>query len=140
MKTISAIVMAMVLICLGSSSVGAESKVGKTQASAAEAWLHLIDSGNYSESWKEASTYLKGAISEQSWVASLEAVRKPLDKLISRETVKMEETNSLPGAPDGSYVVMSFKTAFEQKKSATETVTFMLDKDGKWKAAGYFIK
>jgi hypothetical protein len=35
---------------------------------------------------------------------------------------------------------MSFKTAFEQKKSAIETVTFMLDSDGKWKAAGYFIK
>jgi hypothetical protein len=25
-------------------------------------------------------------------------------------------------------------------KSAIETVTFMLEKDGHWKAAGYFIK
>jgi hypothetical protein len=28
----------------------------------------------------------------------------------------------------------------EQKKSAIETVTFMLDQDKKWRVAGYFIK
>jgi hypothetical protein len=68
------------------------------------------------------------------------AFRKPLGKLISRKITKTKESSTLPGAPDGRYVVMSFKTAFEQKKSAIETVTFMLDSDGKWKAAGYFIK
>lgn len=40
----------------------------------------------------------------------------------------------------GDYVVLSFKMVFEHKKSAIETVTFMLDHDGKWRAAGYFIK
>jgi ribosomal protein S17E len=54
--------------------------------------------------------------------------------------LKSQESSSLPGAPDGKYVVMSFKTSFEHKKSAVETVTFMLDKNGKWSAAGYFIK
>lgn len=142
MKTVFAVLMAMVLFCWGSSSVCAESesKVEKKQVSAAKAWLHLIDGGNYSESWREASAYFRGAVAEQSWVASLEGVRKPLGKLVSREIVKMEEVNHLPGAPDGSYAVMNFKTNFGQKKSSTETVTFMLEKDGKWKAAGYFIK
>jgi hypothetical protein len=46
----------------------------------------------------------------------------------------------LPGAPDGQYVVMQFETSFANKKSAIETVTFMLEKDGQWKSAGYFIK
>jgi ribosomal protein S17E len=35
---------------------------------------------------------------------------------------------------------MRFDTSFENKKSAVETVTFMQEKDGKWKAAGYYIK
>jgi hypothetical protein len=140
MKTVCAVLTVITLICLGSSLVCAERKGENTQVSAANVWLHLIDSGDYSESWKEASTYFRGAMSEKSWVASLEGLRKPFGKLIKRDTVITEEANSLPGAPDGSYVVISFKTAFEQKKSATETVTFMLDKDGKWRAAGYFIK
>jgi hypothetical protein len=35
---------------------------------------------------------------------------------------------------------MQFNTSFEAKKSTIETVTFMLEKDGHWKAAGYYIK
>jgi hypothetical protein len=46
---------------------------------------------------------------------------------------------SLPGAPDGEYVVMQFNTSYTQKKSAVETVTMVLDKDGKWHVAGFFI-
>ena len=46
----------------------------------------------------------------------------------------------LPGAPDGQYVVIQFKTAFANKQSAIETVTPMLEEDGRWLVAGYFIK
>jgi len=45
-----------------------------------------------------------------------------------------------PLPPDGEYVVIQFKTSFENKKAAIETITPMLDKDGKWKVSGYFIK
>jgi hypothetical protein len=34
---------------------------------------------------------------------------------------------------------MQFETSFANKKSAIETVTFMQEKDGQWKSAGYFI-
>jgi hypothetical protein len=45
----------------------------------------------------------------------------------------------LPGAPDGEYVVIQFESSFEKKKSAVETVTPMLEKDGKWRVSGYYI-
>jgi hypothetical protein len=45
---------------------------------------------------------------------------------------------SLPGAPDGEYVVIQYETQFEHHTPA-ETVTPMLDKDGAWKVSGYFI-
>ena len=106
----------------------------------AKAWLTLIDNGNYSDSWKEASAYFKAAVSEKKWGIALQSVRQALGKLGKRDIVNSQKSNSLPGAPDGEYIVMSFKTVFEHKKSAVETVTFMLDKDGQWRAAGYFIK
>jgi hypothetical protein len=70
----------------------------------------------------------------------VQPVRKPLGSLVSRKLKSAQEMESLPGAPDGRYIVMQFETSFTNKKSAVETVTFMLEKDGQWRAAGYFIK
>ena len=47
--------------------------------------------------------------------------------------------HELPGAPDGTYVVLSFDTRFEHQERAQETVTMMLE-DGKFRGAGYFIR
>jgi hypothetical protein len=49
-------------------------------------------------------------------------------------------TTQLPGAPDGEYVVLQYDTSFEHKKTAIETVTPVMDKDGKWRVSGYYIK
>jgi hypothetical protein len=122
------------------SAVGADSDAENAGTAAALRWLPLIDNGGYSQSWKEASTYFQGAVSEKNWKASLDGVRRPLGKLVSRKVKTVKQAEELPGAPDGQYVVMQFETSFENKKFAIETVVFMLQKDGKWKAAGYFIK
>ena len=106
----------------------------------AKAWLALTDQGKYGESWDSASDYLKNAVGREVFVRSLTAARKPLGKLKSRELKSEKLKTSLPGAPDGKYVVIQFKTAFENKKSAIETVTPMLGKDGKWRVSGYYIR
>jgi hypothetical protein len=46
---------------------------------------------------------------------------------------------ALPGVPDGQYAIIHFKTTFEKKADATESVTMMMD-GGSWKGAGYFIR
>ena len=133
---------AMILwFCLDSSLVFAdEAAENPKTAAAAQSWLAQIDSGNYAKSWKEASAYFRGALTEKAWADALNAARKPLGKLVSRKLSKAQNAQSLPGAPDGSYVVMQFDTSFINKKDAVETVTFMQEKNGKWKAAGYYIK
>jgi hypothetical protein len=112
----------------------------KTAASAARTWLTLIDKDRYAESWQEASAYFRGAVSMNTWVTSLDGVRKPLGRVLSRKLKTTRQYKELPGAPDGRYVVMEYHTSFENKRSANETVTFVLEKEGTWKAAGYFIK
>jgi hypothetical protein len=128
-------------VCLDSSLVLAdEAAENPKTAAAAQSWLAQIDSGNYAKSWKEASAYFRGALTEKAWTDALIGTRKPLGKLVSRKLTKAQNARSLPGAPDGNYVVMQFDTSFINKKDAVETVTFMQEKDGKWKAAGYYIK
>ena len=70
----------------------------------------------------------------------MEGMRKPFGKNLSRQLKSAHYRTSLPGAPDGEYVVVQFKASFENKKSAIETVTPMLDKDGKWRVSGYYMK
>ncbi|MGA7319684.1 MAG: DUF4019 domain-containing protein, partial [Candidatus Sulfotelmatobacter sp.] len=70
----------------------------------------------------------------------LRGSRDPLGKMLSRKLKSATYTTTLPGAPDGEYVVIQYESGFEHKQSAVETVTPMLDKDGKWKVSGYYIK
>jgi hypothetical protein len=118
------------------------SNAGKETAaiSAAEKWLATIDAGKYPESWKETAEFFRNAVKPEQWEQSMNAVRKPLGKLVSRKVLTKAYKTSLSGAPDGEYVVIQFETSFENKKSAIETVTPMMDKDGKWRVSGYYIK
>jgi len=112
----------------------------RAAVSAAQAWLAAIDAGKYSESWSEAEPNFRSAVSQTEWVLDLTATRAPLGALRSRTLKSVQSCKSLPGAPDGDYVVMQFNTSFANKVSAIETVTFARTKDGKWEASGYFIK
>jgi hypothetical protein len=47
---------------------------------------------------------------------------------------------SVPGAPDGQYVLIQFETVFEKKAQSIETITPMLDADRTWRVSGYYIK
>ena len=67
-------------------------------------------------------------------------VRKPLGELLSRKVKSKQLVEKLPGAPDGKYVVIQYDATFQNKASAVETVTPMLDPDGQWRVSGYFIK
>ena len=107
---------------------------------AARKWLAEIDNGQYAQSWQDASVYFQNAVSEEKWESSMNAFRKPLGDLESRNLQSAQYARQLPGAPDAQYVVMQFEASFANKKSAIETVTFMLEKDGQWKSSGYFIK
>ena len=111
----------------------------KAALASATAWLALADEGKYSETWDQAAEYFKNALNKDQWIASLKGGRSPLGKAISRKLKSKMYTKTLPGAPDGEYVVIMYDTKFENKESAVETVTPMLDKDGKWRVAGYYI-
>ncbi len=106
----------------------------------ATSWLQLADNGKYGESWDSAAAVFKKAISRDKWQQAMKQVREPLGKLLSRKVKSATYTTTLPGVPDGEYVVIQFETSFANKKNAVETVTPMIDKDGKWHVSGYFIR
>jgi Protein of unknown function (DUF4019) len=107
---------------------------------AAKAWLKRLDAADYPGTWETAATMFKSAVSAQAWQQASQPVRQPLGAVRSRSDKSAVYTKSLPGVPDGEYVVIQFNTTFEKKAEAVETVTMALDRDGSWRVAGYFIK
>ncbi|NMQ19556.1 DUF4019 domain-containing protein [Candidatus Competibacter phosphatis] len=106
----------------------------------ANSWLALVDAAQYGQSWDEAATLFKSAVTKQEWMKAVQSTRAPLGALKSRTFKTATFTRSLPGAPDGEYVVIQFDTRFENKAAAVETVTPMRQKDGAWKVSGYYIR
>lgn len=109
-------------------------------AQAARDWLALVDGGKNVESWEQAAEYFRAAVPQEKWLQSIKAVREPPGVLISRKIKSTKYTTSVPGGPDGKYVIVQFSSSFKNKKSAIETVTPMMDKDDAWRVSGYYIK
>ena len=133
------------LALVGSFLLSVSVRAGETDAAAkaqtaAKAWLALVDAGKYGESWDAAASLFKGAVTKEGWAAACAKARGPLGALKSRTLKSATYTKSLPGGPPGEYVVIQYDAAYEKAPSAVETVTPMLDKDGVWRVAGYYIK
>jgi len=107
---------------------------------AAERFLALVDAGKSSGSWDAAAQIFKDATPRGPWAQTLHRLRYPLGKAISRKFKDAESRESIPGFPDGEYVVVQFETHFENKDEGVETVIPTKEKDGAWRVAGYFIK
>jgi hypothetical protein len=126
-----------------SAGIAAGVDSDNTQAAAQLAalnWLALVDTGNYAQSWSSAATVFRQKITSSQWQTAVANARTPLGALRTRTLESATATHSLPGAPDGDYVVIKFASSFENKASAVETVTPMKDTDGKWHVSGYYIK
>jgi hypothetical protein len=139
-KHIIRIISLFAIIAMSGSLLFAAAKPEDEAQKSAEQWLALVDAGKYAGSWESAAGFFKSAVSKEKWEESMGAVRKPLGDLVSRKLKSAKYTKSLPGAPDGEYVILQFDTSFANKKGAIETITPTLEKDGKWKVSGYYIK
>ncbi len=107
---------------------------------AASGWLKIVDAAQYDDSWEQACTYFKTVVPKDQWVRQIAGVRGPLGPVLSREVASAEYSTKLPGAPDGEYVVIQYRTSFENKANAVETVTPMRDPDGVYRVSGYYIR
>jgi hypothetical protein len=136
MRSLTVLSLALVLVPVAACS-------GETQdlaVKAAEEWLASVDQGEYEKSWQEAAALFKSAVTVEQWRQTVNAARAPFGELNSRRLKGAEYMTSMPGAPDGEYVVIRFESSFANKKSAVETVTPMKDEDGVWRVSGYYIK
>ena len=139
MKTIRSHSVLLGLTLLLTAPVFASPAKQQAAEQAAGKWLALVDGIQYDEAWRRASSLFRKQVSKAQWRQGMQAARDPLGPMTSRQLMSATYATSLPGAPDGEYVVIQYRTSFEFKKSAVETVTPMLD-NGQWRVSGYYVR
>jgi len=141
-KNKAIIAMAVLGLLATGCSKRAQPSSGGTEdgVAAGNSWLAVVDAAQYDESWEQACAFFKGVVPKEQWVTQIAGVRGPLGSVLSREIASAEYTTQLPGAPDGEYVVIQYRTKFQNKATAIETVTPMRDPDGVYRVSGYYVR
>ena len=106
---------------------------------AAREWLALVDEGLYEQSWSQAGSVFRSAVTAQKWAEQVAPVREPLGSLVSRDVQSIQQTEQLPGMPTGTYRVIEFNTDFSASSDRVETVV-MDEENGSITVIGYFVR
>jgi hypothetical protein len=83
----------------------------KLAEDAARAWLTLVDTGRLAESWDEAGAQLQQAVPRGGWPRAVSRMR-PVERPLTRRSVRTEMRSSLPGEREGEYVILRYRTTF----------------------------
>jgi len=106
---------------------------------AAGDWLKKLDLADAAGTWESAASAFKASVTAPAWQQAAQSLQAQYGALRSRTEKSATFARSLPGAPEGRYVILQFDAVFEKKARSVETVTVALDRDGAWHVAGYFV-
>lgn len=111
-----------------------------TQAQAAgKAWLVLADADDASRTYKTAAARFRKTVPEDKWPEAFRVARGQFGKNLRRALVSTQPSNGTPTDP-GEFVVMIFRSSFEKRDDAVETLTIEREADGTWRVAGYLMR
>ena len=128
---------ALAFCWLGASALMANDQADAQKA--VEAWLEAHDRGRYGETWDASAQFVKDKVPKDKWEPMMRSVLAPFGKLEARSLQAATPTKELPGMPDGEYVVFQYKSRYEHKQSAVETIIPMLE-DGEWRVMTYRVR
>lgn len=108
-------------------------------AKAAGEWLKLIDGAEYGKAWDESASVFRERVTRQQWVDGVPKNRSEFGAFKSRTPTGTAYRTSIPGAPEGEYVMVRFTSEFEKNPASEEVVTVMLQ-SGAWRPVGYLLR
>ena len=132
---------AFVAALAGCNFAAADEEIDTSGAMAsAYRWLVLVDGGRGREAYDAASESLRKGVDQLKWEVSVDTLRKGLGGVVGRKLRSANYTRTLPGAPDGEYVMINFDTRFEKNPLIAELIVCEREKDSVWRVGGYWVK
>ena len=103
-------------------------------------FLGYLDHGLFADSYAYTGMLIRAQLDRDAFAKQIEEkVRAGVGALLSRELIDASYTTTVPGAPEGQYVVLDYGASFANRQQAMETVTLAFAK-GYWRVSGYYIK
>ncbi len=105
------------------------------EEAAARAWLSIMDTGRYEDSWQQAHPSFQAAVTQAVWAGKGGKVRRPLGAMVTRHA----QSGNLP-SKGGEVATVKFDSAFDGLPEAVETLSLRTDEEGRWKVTSYVIR
>jgi Protein of unknown function (DUF4019) len=102
-------------------------------------FLGYLDQGRYADSYAYTGMLIRAQLDRDKFSAQIGKARTGTGALQSRELIDASYATTVPGAPDGEYVVLHYHASFAIRQDTVETVTLAFAK-GYWRVVGYYIK
>lgn len=134
-KMYSAALLAALLI--GSSAFAQNPKEVADARVAAERWMKLMDTEEYSAAWNSGSEGMRKGLPKVGWNLLASTVHMPLGAFKGRTFKSSEVSPATPDKPES--VALTYIGDYENSHNVLEKVTAVLEKDGQWRVSGYTI-
>ena len=102
-------------------------------------FVGYLDHGRYADSYAYTGMLIRAQLDRDSFAKQLEKARAGTGALLSRELIDASYATTVPGAPEGQYVVLHYSASFANRQETLETLTLAFAK-GYWRVSGYYIK
>jgi Protein of unknown function (DUF4019) len=102
-------------------------------------FLGYLDQGRFAESYAYTGMLIRTQVDQNVFAEKVKKARAETGPLQSRELIDSTYSATVPGAPEGQYVVLHYHSSFANRQDAVETLTLALAK-GYWRVSGYYIK
>jgi hypothetical protein len=82
---------------------------------------------------------IRSSVDRDTFAQKVESARNGTGAFVGRNLMDASYTTSVPGAPEGQYVILHYAASFANRQDTVETVTLALAKNYWW-VSGYYIK
>jgi hypothetical protein len=119
----------------------ADPHIAEEQAAERQAlgFLGYLDHGRYADSYAYTGMLIRAQLDREAFAKQIEKTRVGVGALLSRELIDASYNTTVPGAPEGQYVVLHYAVSFANRQEAVETMVLAFAK-GYWRVSGYYIK
>jgi Protein of unknown function (DUF4019) len=103
-------------------------------------FLGYLDHGRFADSYAYTGMLIRAQLDRDAFAAQIEKTRAGTGALQSRDLIDASYATTVPGAPEGQYVVLHYRSSFANRPDeVVETLTLAFAK-GYWRVSGYYVK
>jgi hypothetical protein len=138
MKKFCLAVIAIVCLALPTQKLNAEYFSSEALVQA-EAYVAVIDSGDFEQAYRKASRYLQLTQPIEEWLREQNRTRQLLGAVLERQLKTIRARDAYPGLPDGDYLIVCYEARTGFKQEAIE-VLLLKQEAGEWLICKYSIR